>query len=129
MKNSTKIWLGILTFIPLLFFAFFFVSFFTVLITQIPELENNNGEFPIVFLKSIFGSILFLIVAIIIKIGLMIYYVIHASDNIKNDNTKKIMWILILVFIGTIGSILYYFMEIYPSGNKKIDTYNNVEKP
>lgn len=127
MKKSTKIWLGILTFIPILFVAFFFVSLFTVLITQIPELENNSGEFPIEFFKSIFGAILFLLLAIIIKIGLMIYYIIHASDNIKNDNTKKIMWILILVFIGTIGSVLYYFMEIYPLDDKKLDTKRNVE--
>ena len=127
MKKSTKIWLAILTFIPILFIAFFFVSFFTVLITQIPELENNKGEFPVEFFKSIFGAILFLILAIIIKIGLMIYYIIHASDNIKNDNTKKIMWILILVFIGTIGSVLYYFMEIYPLDDKKLDTNRNVE--
>ena len=127
MKKSTKIWLAILTFIPILFIAFFFVSFFTVLITQIPELENNKGEFPVEFFKSIFGAILFLILAIIIKIGLMIYYIIHASDNLKNDNTKKIMWILILVFIGTIGSVLYYFMEIYPLDDKKLDTNRNVE--
>jgi len=128
MKKSSKIWLGILTFLPILFIAFFFISFFTVLITQIPELENNSNEFPREFLKSIFGAILFLILAIIIKIGLMIYYIIHASDNIINDNTKKIMWILILAFIGTIGSILYYFMEIYPSNNKNLYTDNNVEK-
>ncbi len=128
MKKSSKIWLGILTFLPILFIAFFFISFFTVLITQIPELEKNSNEFPIEFLKSIFGAILFLILAIIIKIGLMIYYIIHASDNILNDNTKKIMWILILVFIGSIGSILYYFMEIYPSDNKNLYTDSNVEK-
>lgn len=127
MKKSSKIWLGILTFIPILFIAIFFVSFFTVLITQIPELENNSGEFPVEFFKSIFGAILFLLLAIIIKIGLMIYYIIHASDNIKNDNTKKIMWILILAFIGTIGSVLYYFMEIYPLDDKKLDTNRNVE--
>jgi hypothetical protein len=98
-----------------------------MLLYHFPELQNNSHEVPINFIRSVFGAFIFLILAVIIKLGLMIYYMIHASDNINNDNTKKIIWILILVFIGTIGNIIYYFMEILPSDKNKITTLN-IEK-
>lgn len=117
MKKSTKIWLGILTFIPIIFVIIYFVGFITVMVTQIPDLEKNTGEFPAVFLSSFFGILIFLFLAVMIRLGVMIYYIIHASGNPKNDSTKKIMWILLLVFVGSIGNILYYFLEIYPLDN------------
>ncbi|MCK5638999.1 MAG: PLDc N-terminal domain-containing protein [Flavobacteriaceae bacterium] len=121
MKKLNKIWLGIFTFLPLLFLVIYFVFLFGAIIANIDELQNNNGEFPIDFFQSIAWAFAFLLLAIIIKIGLMIYYVIHVSENVKNDNTKKIMWILILVFVGTIGSVIYYFMEIYPSKKNELE--------
>ncbi len=114
MKKSTKIWLGILTFSSILFFIIYLVGFFTIFINHIPELESNTGEFPLDFFKSIIGIFPFLVLSLILKIALMIYYVIHASNNTNNDNSKKIMWILILVFVGFIGNIVYYFLEILP---------------
>jgi len=120
MKKSSKILLGILTVLPLILFTLYFVNFFSLFLTHFHELENNTGEFPIEFFRSVFGAFIFLILAIVIRLGLMIFYIIHASDNRKKDTTKKIMWILILVFIGTIGSILYFFMEIYPSNDNEL---------
>jgi hypothetical protein len=125
MKKSTKIWLGILTFLPLLFVLIFFIGFATVLITQIPELERNTGEFPAVFLGSFFGIFLLLFFAALMHLGVMIYYIVHVSSNSKNDSTKIIMWILLLIFVGTIGNIMYYFLEIYPLKN---DENSTIEK-
>lgn len=126
MKKSTKVLLGILSFLPILFIIIYFVGFFTVLITQIPELEQNTGEIPTTFLSSIFGLLLFLILAGIIKLGLTIYYIIHASENPKNDSNKKIMWILILIFFGTIGNVVYYFLEIYPIDTAQKNITQNI---
>ncbi len=127
MNNSNKLLLGILTFLPIILISIYFYRFFSMLLYHLPELQNNSHEVPINFIRSVFGAFIFLILAVIIKLGLMIYYIIHASDNINNDNTKKIIWILILVFIGTIGNIIYYFIEILPSDKNKITTLN-IEK-
>lgn len=114
MKKSTKVWLGILTFIPPVFITIFIIWFISIFFTHIYILEDRTGEFPSGFFRSMIEVFVFLILAIIVKLGLMIYYIIHLSDNPKNDNAKKIMWILILVFIGVIGSIIYYITEIIP---------------
>lgn len=114
MTNSKKVLLGILTFLPFVFIGIFLFLFISLFLSNIYNFENNSGELQIGFYRSMVIAIVFIILAIIIKLGLLIYYIIHLSDNKNNDNTKKITWILILVFVGTIGSVIYYFMEIYP---------------
>ena len=115
MKKSTKIWLGILTFLPMfLIFAYIFYIF-TAFIPTAMRLEDSHQEVPIELFQSISVMILFIVLAIIIKMGIMIYYIVHASNNPKNENNTKIMWIVLLVLVGTISSIVYYFLEILPS--------------
>jgi len=115
MNRSNKLWLGIITFLPLVFFTLFLIWFISIFINNIYVLQNSSGQPPVEIFRLMMLSFVFLALAIIIKLGLMIYYIIHVSDNQNNDNNKKIMWILILVFVGTIGNIIYYFMEIVPS--------------
>ena len=127
MKKSTKIWLGILTFLPMLFVLIYIVGFILVLVTQIPLLEREPNELPITFITSFFGVFIFLFFAIFTHLGVMIYYIIHTSSNENNDSTKKIMWILLLVFAGGIANILYYFLEIYPKNDSKLNIPKNAE--
>jgi phospholipase D-like protein len=117
LKRSNKLWLGILTFSPLVFLTIFIIWFVSIFINNIYILENSAGQPPIEIFRLMMTAFIFLALAIIVKLGLMIYYIIHVSDNQDNDNNKKILWILIFVFVGTIGNIIYFFMEIVPSSN------------
>ena len=122
MKKSTKIWLGILTFLPMfLIFAYIFYIFTAFIPTAI-RLEDSHQEVPIELFQSISVMILFIVLAVIIKMGIMIYYIVHASNNPKNENNTKIMWIVLLVLVGTISSIVYYFLEILPSKDNSNQT-------
>lgn len=114
MKSSTKFWLAILTFLPLVLFIIFFGLFFTVFFENIVELNQNHGEFPLKFMHSLFWFILLIIVIAVISLGIKIYYIVHTNNKLENDTTKKIMWTLLLIFTGSIGAIVYYFVEIVP---------------
>jgi len=119
MSTSKKIWLGILTFLPFILFVVYFVLFFTLIIGNIQDLEqNNHREFPVEFLKGFALVFLPIILASILSLIIMVYYIVHANNNINNDNGKKIMWTLILIFVSSIGCLVYYFVEILPSNNK-----------
>lgn len=115
MKNSTKVWLGILTFLPMFLIFAYIIYIFTAFIPTAIRLEDSHQEVPVAFFQSISIMIIFILLAIIIKMGIMIYYIVHASNNPKNENNTKIMWIVLLVLVGTISSIVYYFLEILPS--------------
>lgn len=122
MKKSTKVWLGILTFLPVIFISVFIYLFITLFLSNIYNFENNINNLGEDFFRSMIVSFIFLVIAVVVKLGLLIYYVIHVGDNQNNDSTKKIMWILILVFVGTIGSVIYYFMEILPLPSDNLET-------
>ena len=112
MKTSTKFWLGIFTFLPLFLTLAFIAVFFSIFFENIIEINENHQKIPFDFLQSVVGLILSLVVLALFSLGIKIYYIVHTSNNILNDSNKKIMWILILIFTGSIGSIIYYFVEI-----------------
>lgn len=64
---------------------------------------------------GIFGLLfwLFILVMILFSIASMVFWVVMLIDAIKRDfpgANDKLLWILILVFAGAIGAVIYYFM-------------------
>ncbi len=115
MKSSTKILLGILTFLPFLLIISYVLYIFTGFIPMAIRLEDTNQQVPVEFFESISVMIVLIILAVTIKLGITIYYIVHATNNPKNETNTKIMWIVLLVLVGTVTSIVYYFVEIIPS--------------
>lgn len=114
MKSSTKIWLAIFTFLPLALLILCFGFIFIIFVDNIAELQHDHEKFPLEFLHSLFWFIFLIILMGISSLGIKIYYIVHVNNNEKSDTNKKVMWTLILIFIGLIGSIIYYFIEISP---------------
>ena len=114
MKSSTKFWLAIFTFLPIIFLILFFGLFFSVFLENIIEIDRNHGEFPIELVQSLFWLIPLIILTAVASLGIKIYYIVHTNNNATNDTNKKIMWTLLLIFTGTVGAIIYYFIEIVP---------------
>lgn len=114
MKPSTKTWLAIFTFLPLVLLILCFGFIFIIFVDNIAELQHNHDKFPLEFLHSLFWFVFLLILMALISLGIKIFYIVHVNNNEKNDTNKKVMWTLILIFIGLVGSIIYYFIEISP---------------
>lgn len=118
MTRRKKIWLGILTFLPLLFVIIYIICFAVYMFSFVNVLEAQAGDpevaDPTIFF-GMFGIMFFMIfLSIISTIALLIYYIIHANGNPKFDSNQKLIWILILVLASGIGNIIYYFVEILP---------------
>ncbi len=115
MNSGTKFLLGFFTFLPIVLLILFIGFFFTVFLEHVIRLENNHsGDFPIEFLSYIFWFVLLIILMAIVSLGIKIYYIVHTNNNSENDTNKKVLWTLILIFTGTVASIIYYFIEITP---------------
>lgn len=115
MSTTKKIWLGIFTFLPFLLGLVYIVYFFTFFLETIINAENNQNEFPVEFFQSLSTIIVVVILAVIIKLAIMVYYIVHVSNNKDKDSNTKIMWIVLLVLVSSIASLVYYFVEIIPS--------------
>ncbi|HZH69509.1 MAG TPA: PLDc N-terminal domain-containing protein [Flavobacteriaceae bacterium] len=117
MSQSKKIFLGILTFLPLvllLVYFFIFSKFFFAMVGSAADNPFHQDEMPVMFFANFFWMFVLIGLSALISLGIMIYYIIHANKNPRLDSNQKIMWTLILIFVNSIGSIVYYFMEIIP---------------
>ena len=61
--------------------------------------------FPIIFL--------FHFLTIVIIIGLLIYYIIHISNNKSLDQQMKAVWIVVIFFVNVIGFPVYWYLNIW----------------
>jgi hypothetical protein len=68
---------------------------------------------------------------VIAKIGLLIFYIVHAVNNQRLDSTERIVWILIFIFAGTIGYPIYWYLRIWKDlsiGNRQLATSKAIDQ-
>ncbi len=79
---------------------------------------TDSGELtsPDEFLRSLAPAVAALILGILLTFGTLIYYIIDIVKNPKfqDGGNNKLIWILVVVLLGTIGMIVYFFSEIMP---------------
>ena len=124
MSRSNKILLGILTFLPMILLIGYLVYFLSFVLGVV-SLEHGFVMEEEIMARHILGNAVVMIFLILImaflSLGIMIYYIVHANSNVLNDTSKKIMWTLVLIFTSPIGSLVYYFVEILPQNNIKLN--------
>lgn len=61
---------------------------------------------------SIFGILAFL-VAVAIGVAVFAFWIwmlIHAITNKGLDNTERIIWVLVVLFLHALGALIYFFV-------------------
>lgn len=121
MSKSKKIWLGVLTFVPLLFVVIYLVLFFTVFysVFELSAAHGASDELPSGFIFNFMLLAVLIIIASLTGLGIMIYYALHANKNPDFNSSQKTMWILLLILVGSVSTIVYYFMYILPDREKE----------
>lgn len=64
------------------------------------------------------GVILLILAVIVLAVGAFIFWIVMIVDCAKRKftgDTEKVVWILILIFLGIIGALIYYFVVKQPS--------------
>ncbi len=117
MSKTKKIWLGIFTFAPILFLLLYMLSFFVLFfgVMLLPAHEGGSGQeaMPLYFLSSFFIVFAIMGIAVILSLALLIYYIIHITQNPKFDSNEKLLWVLVIVFTHQVGYIIYWFLKIW----------------
>jgi NhaP-type Na+/H+ or K+/H+ antiporter len=120
MSSFSKFWLGVFTFLPLLLTIAMISVFFAVFFDNIIMADHYGTEFPFDHAYGLFWFIIIIVLLAMVSLGVRIYYIVHTNNLPGNDTAKKIMWTLILIFVGLIGSIVYYFIEILPLKKQEV---------
>lgn len=92
----------------------YYLYFVFDLVTDI-EAAKAAGNEPSA--QMILGNIAwfmgFIILIILISLGSLIFYIVHAvqNPNLKGNNLL-IVWILLFILVGGIGQLIYWIVEI-----------------
>lgn len=117
MKKSTKIWLGIATIWPIVYIFLFSVVIVSVLIVAAPNSspqalgEGSPGSilFPIGFM----GFFVLHMLTIMGTLALTVFYIIRVFKTEQLDQNMKIMWMLLLFFMGMLAQPVFWYLYIW----------------
>ena len=115
MSRSSKLFIGILSFLPI---VLLFVLLFMILrlLPTFIEWDNNYEPAPQeVF--SLFGPIFILGMGMgLLSIGLLVFFIMHLLRHKAMDSTERIIWILVFLFAGIVGYPIYWYMRVWKDG-------------
>jgi hypothetical protein len=111
----SKFWQAFFALAPIIIFvlAFFgYMVFLFSILGNLRELENAEGP-PMELLASIGTFIIAILFAIMVSLGSLIFYIVHAVKNPNlQENNLLLVWILLFIFASGIGQLLYWIIEI-----------------
>lgn len=102
----------------------FYLYFVFDLVSDVQAVEAMGKEPEVtMILGNIAWFFGFIMLVILISLSSLIFYIVHAvqNPNLKGNNLL-IVWVLLFVFIGGIGQLIYWLVEIVSKRNDAITT-------
>lgn len=115
MTRSSKIFIGFLSFTPIVFGLIIIIMIFNM-IPHFIIWDKQEPDFYTVF-TTITPLIVTGIIACLISLGLLIFFLVHMLNNKLMEPVEKIIWILAFLLAGAVGYPLYWYMRVW---NEKV---------
>lgn len=111
LTKSQKIVVGIFTLLPFVLVPYFLIQIFIFVMDMVAH-EHQEPDVAVV-LAGIFSFLVPIIITGFISLGLLIFYIIHAVSNKSISGTEQLIWILVFIFVSTIGFPVYWVLRIW----------------
>jgi hypothetical protein len=112
ISKTGKIVIGILTVLQLFIGLIYAIWIFSIIVPL--ALAGNEEALADSIVLSMAGIFFWAIFLVLLSLGMLIFYIIHAGTNRSLSGTMKVVWILLLFFVGSIAEVVYFFMEVVP---------------
>lgn len=113
MSRSSKAFIGVLSFLPIVLLIVFLVMFLRTL-PGFVEWDHDPTAQEVI---SVFGPVFFLGVLMgILSLGLLVFFIIHLVRNKNMDGTERVIWVLVFLFAGLVGYPIYWYMRVWKDG-------------
>lgn len=121
MINS-KFWQAFFALAPFIILFGFLIGYIIFLITIFSNAAHGTlddyGDDPFAMLGGITAFFGFIIFVILISLGSLIFYIVHAVQNPNlRGNNLLLVWILLFIFANGIGQFIYWLVEIIGKRN------------
>ena len=109
MSKTAKVILGIITILPFIFFAIY-LSYIFQFVREVVLFHRTTPE-DVFF--QMWPAFIYIGLLVVDKIGLLVYYIIHAVNNKQIDSTERIVWVLVFIFFFFFGYPIYWYLRIW----------------
>lgn len=111
MSRSSKILIGIFSFLPLIM-ALIIIG---QVLTMLPDFFywDKHEPDPYVVFGTMWPIIITGIATAILKLAALIYFIIHMLNNKLVQTGERVIWVLVFIFTGGIGFPIYWYMRIW----------------
>ena len=118
MSKNTKIVVGVLTLLPLIGIFFYIGLVISFIGTQGDGFAPDGAGLS----KNIIWMVSMVGLSILLGIGLLIFYIVHAVNNKKLDSNERIIWILLFFFFSNIAFMIYWVLRIWQDKDGEVPT-------
>jgi hypothetical protein len=117
-----KYWQAFFALSPIIILFIMMLGYFAVLFSifsNIPELEQAHNEPPELILQWVGSFMVVIFLVILLSVSSLVFYIVHA---VQNPNLKQgyslLLWILLFIFVGGLGELIYWLVEIVAKRNQ-----------
>lgn len=110
MNKPLKIFLGLLTLLPWLYMVYFVQFAFKFLDAN--SVEESDALFEQMLTPHVLVTTMSLI--------LLAIFIVHIVKNNQLDETKKLIWVLVVLFGNMIGMPVYWYMHIWRNTTRTV---------
>jgi len=111
MSKSSKLVLGILSFLPFILMCIIITTVFN-LIPLIMEWSKQDPDAHTV-LTTLSPIIITGIITAFVSLALLVIFIIHLANNRKMETGEKLVWILVFLFVSMVGFPIYWWLRIW----------------
>lgn len=114
---QSKFWQGFFALAPLLLGILSILVYFFFIFNLVTTIEANEAMDANTSVSFILGNLAwflsFIGLTIMISVGSFVFYIVHAVQNPNlKENNLLVVWVLLFVFVGGIGQLIYWLVEI-----------------
>lgn len=122
---KSKFWQAFFALAPFIILFGFLIGYFIFLIAIFSQAADGSLDHyeddPFAMLGGITAFFIFIIFVILISLGSLIFYIVHAVQNPNlRGNNLLLVWILLFIFANGIGQFIYWLVEIIGKRNTSV---------
>lgn len=118
LNKSSKIVLGVLTFLPLLvavsFLGFIVINFLSVFFSQEPVM-------PMMLFSYLSYIIPYIFPIFLLALGLFVFYIVHIIKNPLLDTEKRILWTVVVFLAYGVAIPTYWYIHVWKNTPSKVN--------
>ncbi|MBT8281367.1 MAG: hypothetical protein KJO16_07300 [Muriicola sp.] len=121
---QNKFWQALFAIGPIAMLFLGMIAYFIFLVFlfgNMDDLHSNGNVSASVILGNLGAFLIFILIAILISFGSLVFYIVHAANNPNlRENNMLLVWILLFIFANGIGQLIYWIIEIVNKRGKDI---------